>query len=83
MVERLLPVNGPGLDKIDISGFIGRAGVSRPNARAATVFVNGRAVESPVLTAALRESLSHRAHERGKCPVTFFFLKMSIARPWM
>ena len=40
--------------------------------------VNGRAIESPVLTAALREGY-HTALMKGQFPVTFLFLEMDPA----
>jgi DNA mismatch repair protein MutL len=78
LLERLLPVNGAGLDKIDISGLIGRAGLSRQTRAQQLVFVNGRAVESPVVTAALREGY-HTALMKGQFPVTFLFLRLDPA----
>src|SRR5438270_5211790 len=78
LLERLLPVNGAGLDKIEISGLIGRAGLSRQTRAQQLVFVNGRAVESPVVTAALREGY-HTALMKGQYPVTFLFLTLDPA----
>ena len=78
LLERLLPVNGAGLDKIEISGLIGRAGLSRQTRAQQLVFVNGRAVESPVVTAALREGY-HTALMKGQFPVTFLFLRLDPA----
>src|ERR1700682_1389143 len=48
LLERLLPVNGAGPDKIDISGLIGQAGLSRQTRAHQLVFVNCRAGEKPV-----------------------------------
>ena len=78
LLERLLPVNGAGLDKIEISGLIGPAGLSRQTRAQQLVFANGRAVESPVLTAALREGY-HTALMKGQFPVTFLFLNLDPA----
>ena len=78
LLERLLPLTGAGLDKIDISGLIGQAGVSRQTRAQQLVFVNGRAVESPVVTAGLREGY-HTALMRGQFPVTFLFLNLDPA----
>ena len=55
--------NPPARSKIRIRGLIGQAGVSRQSRAQQLVFVNGRAIESPVLTAALARGLSHRADE--------------------
>ncbi|HWX16259.1 MAG TPA: DNA mismatch repair endonuclease MutL [Chthoniobacterales bacterium] len=78
LLERLLPVSGAGPDKIEISGLIGRAGLSRQTRAQQLVFVNGRAVESPVVTAALREGY-HTALMKGQFPVTFLFLNLDPA----
>ncbi|MEY2509814.1 MAG: mismatch repair protein MutL [Verrucomicrobiota bacterium] len=80
LVDRLLnveePKNNPA--KIRIRGLIGQAGVSRQTRAQQLVFVNGRAIESPVLTAALREGY-HTALMKGQFPVTFLFLDLDPA----
>jgi DNA mismatch repair protein MutL len=80
LVDRLLNVeeskNNPA--KIRIRGLIGQAGVSRQTRAQQLVFVNGRAIESPVLTAALREGY-HTALMKGQFPVTFLFLDLDPA----
>jgi len=79
LVERLLPVEEPSASaRIRIRGLIGRAGVSRQSRAQQLVFVNGRAIESPVLTAALREGY-HTALMKGQFPVTFLFLELDPA----
>ncbi|MEP6698967.1 MAG: DNA mismatch repair endonuclease MutL [Verrucomicrobiota bacterium] len=79
MVARLLPVTPPlPTAKIQIRGLIGQAGVSRQSRAQQLVFVNGRAIESPVLSAALREGY-HTALMRGQFPVTFLFLDLDPA----
>lgn len=78
LLDRLLPVNRAALDKIGIDGLIGRAGLSRQTRAQQLVFVNGRAVESPVVTAALREGY-HTALMKGQFPVTFLFLNLDPA----
>jgi DNA mismatch repair protein MutL len=76
LVERLLTVEeAAGSSKIRIRGLIGQAGVSRQTRAQQLVFVNGRAIESPVLTAALREGY-HTALMKGQFPVTFLFLDL-------
>src|SRR5256714_1892973 len=55
LLERLLQVKLSDASKIDIFGFIGQAGLSRQTRAQQLAFVNGRAVESPVVSAALRE----------------------------
>ncbi|HEX8280444.1 MAG TPA: DNA mismatch repair endonuclease MutL, partial [Chthoniobacterales bacterium] len=55
LVERLVEVEASGKrGKPEISGLIGQAGVARQTRSQQLVFVNGRAIESPVLNAALR-----------------------------
>jgi DNA mismatch repair protein MutL len=80
LVDRLLPVEKPKNDpaKIRIRGLIGQAGVSRQTRAQQLVFVNGRAIESPVLSAALREGY-HTALMKGQFPVTFLFLDLDPA----
>ncbi|HWM24085.1 MAG TPA: DNA mismatch repair endonuclease MutL [Chthoniobacterales bacterium] len=79
LVQRLLVVEEPVASApIRIRGLIGRAGVSRPSRAQQLVFVNGRAIESPVLTAALREGY-HTALMKGQFPVTFLFLDLDPA----
>ncbi|PZR74815.1 MAG: DNA mismatch repair endonuclease MutL [Chthoniobacterales bacterium] len=79
LVERLLPIEEPSAAaKIRIHGLIGQAGVSRQTRAQQLVFVNGRAIESPVLTAALREGY-HTALMKGQFPVTFLFLDLDPA----
>jgi DNA mismatch repair protein MutL len=76
LVERLLPVEESSASaRIRIRGLIGQAGVSRQSRAQQLVFVNGRAIESPVLTAALREGY-HTALMKGQFPVTFLFLDL-------
>src|SRR5205807_2015924 len=64
--------------KIRIRGLIGQAGVSRQTRAQQLVFVNGRAIESPLLSAALREGY-HTALMKGQFPVTFLFLDLDPA----
>ncbi len=88
LLERVRDLHGPDLvqrllvldessqtGKIRISGLIGRPGLSRQNRSQQLVFVNGRAIESPVLTAAMREGY-HTALMKGQFPVTFLFLEI-------
>ncbi|HEV2096954.1 MAG TPA: DNA mismatch repair endonuclease MutL [Chthoniobacterales bacterium] len=76
LVDQLLHLPVPsGADGIRITGLIGRAGVSRKTRTQQLVFVNGRAIESPVITSALREGY-HTALMRGQFPVTFLFVEL-------
>jgi DNA mismatch repair protein MutL len=79
LVEQLLEVlPGANPSRIAIEGLIGRAGLSRQTRGQQLVFVNGRAIESPVLSAALREGY-HTALMKGQFPVTFLFLTLDPA----
>jgi DNA mismatch repair protein MutL len=78
LLQRLVEVTSTGSSKIRISGFIGQAGLSRQTRTQQLVFVNGRAIESSLITAAIREGY-HTALMRGQYPVTFFFLEVDPA----
>ena len=79
LVERLLEVQSGGRPQpVEITGLIGQAGLSRQTRGQQLVFVNGRAIESPVLNAALREGY-HTALMKGQFPVTFLFLTLDPA----
>src|SRR5256714_2624478 len=75
LVDRLLPVEERKNATIRIRGLIGQAGVSRQTRAQQLVFVNGRAVENAVLSAALREGY-HTALMKGQFPVTFLFVDL-------
>src|SRR5437879_9863672 len=75
LLEKLLPLNGVGSSQIRISGLIGQAGLSRQTRAQQLVFVNGRAIESPLITTAVREGY-HTAMMKGQYPVTFLFLEL-------
>src|SRR5436309_12755888 len=75
LLAQLLPLNGAGSSQIRISGCIGQAGLSRQTRAKQLVFVNGRAIESPVITAAVREGY-HTALMKGQYPVTSLFLEL-------
>src|SRR6266571_2392185 len=75
LLERLLPVNAVDSSKIQISGLIGQAGLSRQTRDQQLIFVNRRAIESPLITAAVREGY-HTALMKGQYPVTFLFLEL-------
>src|SRR5436309_6885943 len=78
LLERLVEVNGTPSRNIRIAGFIGEAGLSRQTRSQQLVFVNDRAIESGLLTAALREGY-HTALMKGQYPVTFLFLEIDPA----
>lgn len=75
LLSQLLPISGADSSAIRISGMIGRAGLSRQTRSQQLVFVNGRAIESPLLTGAIREGY-HTALMKGQYPVTFLFIEI-------
>ena len=58
-----------------ITGFIGKAGVSRSTRAGQRVFINGRAVENGVVHQALREGY-HTALMKGRYAVAYIFIDM-------
>jgi DNA mismatch repair protein MutL len=78
LLERLICVKGSGPRKIRISGYIGQAGLSRQTRAQQLIFVNGRAIESGLITGAVREGY-HTALMKGQYPVTFLFLDLDPA----
>ncbi len=75
LLEKLLPLNGVGSSQVRIGGLIGQAGLSRQTRAQQLVFVSGRAIESPLITTAVREGY-HTALMKGQYPVTFLFLEL-------
>jgi DNA mismatch repair protein MutL len=75
LLQHLIPLDGSDSSQIRIGGLIGRAGLSRQTRAQQLVFVNGRAIESPIITAAVREGY-HTALMKGQYPVTFLFLEL-------
>jgi DNA mismatch repair protein MutL len=78
LLARLLEIELAAQAKIKLSGFIGQAGVSRASRSQQFIFVNGRAIESPVISAALKEGY-HTALMKGQFPVTFLFIDLDPA----
>jgi DNA mismatch repair protein MutL len=78
LLERLIQLDGNASGKIQITGFIGQAGLSRQTRAQQLIFVNGRAIESGLITAAIREGY-HTALMKGQYPVTFLFLNLDPA----
>ena len=74
-LEHLLETPPETASGITLSGFIGRAGVSRATRAEQILFVNGRPVENITLQHGLREGY-HTALMKGQYPVTFLFLEM-------
>jgi DNA mismatch repair protein MutL len=75
LLERLIELHGTGSPKIKIRGFIGQAGLSRQTRAQQLIFVNGRAIESGLITNAVREGY-HTALMKGQYPVTFLFVDL-------
>src|SRR6059058_2365720 len=75
LLQQLVALNGSHSPQIRISGLIGQAGLSGQTRAQQLVFVNGRAIESPLITAAVREGY-HTALMKGQYPVTFLFLEL-------
>jgi DNA mismatch repair protein MutL len=75
LLQRLVEVDGAASPKIQINGFIGQAGLSRQTRSQQLVFVNGRAIESSLITGAVREGY-HTALMKGQYPVTFLFVEI-------
>jgi DNA mismatch repair protein MutL len=75
LLQRLVEVNSASSQKVEISGFIGQAGLSRQTRSQQLVFVNGRAIESSLITGAVREGY-HTALMKGQYPVTFLFIEL-------
>jgi DNA mismatch repair protein MutL len=73
LLDDLLEISARDRGGVQIRGWIGRAGVSRQTRSQQFVFVNGRAIESGILSTALREGY-HTALMRGQFPVTFLFV---------
>jgi DNA mismatch repair protein MutL len=78
LVAELLEVPDSEVSGIRVSGFAGRAGVSRANRQQQIVFLNGRPVENQTVSHALREGY-HTALMKGQHPVTFLFIEMDPA----
>jgi DNA mismatch repair protein MutL len=75
LLERLIEISGNASSKIQTSGFIGQTGLSRQTRAQQLFFVNGRVIESGLITAAVREGY-HTALMKGQYPVTFLFLTL-------
>src|SRR5436190_2653843 len=78
LLERLVEIDSTSSRNIRIDGYIGQAGLSRQTRTQQLVFVNGRAIESGMLTGAIREGY-HTALMKGQYPVTFLFLQIDPA----
>ena len=75
LLEQLLVIDEFQYDGVRVSGFIGRAGVSRSTKAEQIFFVNRRPVDNLTIQHGLREGY-HTALMKGQFPVTFLFLEM-------
>ncbi len=75
LLDRLLQVDGVAATKVQIRGLTGQVGLTRQTRSQQLIFVNGRAIESPLVSSALREGY-HTALMKGQYPVTFLFLDL-------
>ena len=78
LVTELLEVPEMEIAGIRVGGLLGRAGVSRSNRQQQIIFLNGRPIENPAISHALREGY-HTALMKGQHPVTFLSIKMDPA----
>ncbi len=78
LANELLEVVEVDYGDLKISGFLGKAGVSRSTRQQQLVFLNGRAVENVTISHALREGY-HTALMKGQYPVTFLFVELDPA----
>jgi DNA mismatch repair protein MutL len=76
LVQRLIPIVETEMNGITVSGFVGTAGISRPNKQLQLTFLNGRPVDSATISYALREGY-HTALMKGQYPVTFLFVQLA------
>ena len=78
LVTELLEVPEMEIAGIRVGGLLGRAGVSRSNRQQQIIFLNGRPIENPTISHALREGY-HTALMKGQHPVTFLSIEMDPA----
>ncbi len=78
LVGELLDVPATEIAGVRVLGLLGRAGVSRSTRQQQIVFLNGRPVENPTISHALREGY-HTALMKGQHPVTFLSIQMDPA----
>ena len=78
LVGELLEVPEMEIAGVRVAGLLGRAGVSRSNRGQQIIFLNGRPIENPTISHALREGY-HTALMKGQHPVTFLSIEMDPA----
>jgi DNA mismatch repair protein MutL len=73
--KELLPVVPYETEGLQISGYIGKAGMSRSSRQQQLSFLNGRAIENITISKGLREGY-HTALMKGQHPVCFLFIRI-------
>ncbi len=74
-VGQLLEIEAVSIGGISVSGFIGKAGISRSTRAEQIIFVNGRPIENITIQHGIREGY-HTALMKGQYAVTLLFLEM-------
>lgn len=75
LLRDLLQIAPAEESRVRVSGLIGHAGMRRQTRAQQFVFVNGRAIDGALISAALREGY-HTALMKGQHPVTFLFIDL-------
>jgi DNA mismatch repair protein MutL len=78
LAQELLEIPPFRAEGIHITGFLGRAGLSRSTRQQQLCFLNGRAVENITVSQGLREGY-HTALMKGQYPVTFLLMEIDPA----
>jgi DNA mismatch repair protein MutL len=74
-VGQLLEIEAVSIRGISVSGFIGKAGISRSTRAEQIIFVNGRPIENITIQHGIREGY-HTALMKGQYAVTLLFVEM-------
>lgn len=74
LAGRLLEIEPTTHKNVTVRGFIGPPGMGRSDKRQQLSFLNGRPVESAIISRGLREGY-HTALMKGQYPVTFLFIE--------
>jgi DNA mismatch repair protein MutL len=74
-VGQLLEIEAASIGGIIVSGFIGKAGISRSTRAEQIIFVNGRPIENITIQHGIREGY-HTALMKGQYAVTLVFLEL-------
>lgn len=75
LAQRLIEISPLVTQGVTVRGFLGAPGISRANRQMQLTFLNGRPVDSAIISYGLREGY-HTALMKGQHPVTFLFLEM-------